>query len=94
MGWVLVSRESRQQAKASRNQAKADAAAAKAARKATRPVYRKKRYWGLSVIALIVIIVVASSSNKANTIVGNHSGAPTSAWIHRVAASVPSDGEI
>jgi hypothetical protein len=63
----------------SRKQAKVDAATARAAYKAARPGYRKKRYWGVALIALIVIIVaVSASSNKTAAVVGNHAGAPAS----------------
>jgi flagellar basal body-associated protein FliL len=62
----------------SRRQAKADAAAAKAAYKASRPVYRKKRYWLLVLILIVIIAVASAGSSGTNSIVGNHSGAPLS----------------
>lgn len=47
--------------------ARAEAAAAKARAKALRPWYRKKRYWLLSVLALVIVIIiaVAVSAGKA-----------------------------
>ena len=62
----------------SRKETKATAAAAKAAYKATRPLYRKKRYWLLSLIALVIIAVASASGGGTGAIVGNHAGAPAS----------------
>lgn len=48
-------------------EAKAEAKAAKARAKAMRPWYLKKRFWLLGMIALIVVLVVATGGSKSDT---------------------------
>jgi hypothetical protein len=47
--------------------AKAEAKAAKAYAKATRPFYKKKRYWALAGVATVVLIQVANGGGSEST---------------------------
>jgi hypothetical protein len=48
-------------------EARAEAKAAKAHAKALRPWYRKKRYWALAILALVIGVAAAGGSNSSNT---------------------------
>ncbi len=52
---------------ASPKDARDQARAAKAYAKATRPWYRKKRWWALAIIVLLIVIIAVSVSNSAST---------------------------
>ena len=59
--------------------AQVEAKAAKARAKALRPWYRKKRFWLLGLVVLIVIISVASNSGKKSATPQSNSPATTAA---------------
>jgi hypothetical protein len=56
----------RQKVSTELKEARAEAKAAKAHAKALRPWYRKKRYWTLAILALVIGVAVAGGSSKSS----------------------------
>lgn len=73
-------------------EARADAKAAKARAKSLRPWYRKKRFWVLGTIAVLVVISIAGAGSKTKTTATTSDVQSTQSSSHAAVDDVTLDG--